>query len=414
MKVLKLTPFFHHPDAESWPREYDSVGGMQVQTWRQAVWLAEAGIHQHVMTIGFPGLPKLRKLHPLLWVERMMVPMPRIRSEFSGLVALTQSWAAATLGALFHRARRQDFDVVHAHLDGQIPALLVACLAPRLLGRPLIVTVHCSRLAVYTPTSWLDALQHRVAQWLERRTIAKAFAIMALTQRTAAVLAKDAQRVAIVPDAVDTTQFAPPPLAAVKAFRERHGLRKKTVGFVGRIAKEKGWPHLIPLAKALREEECELLIVGDGTQRDRLRRAIDEAGLQDCVTVTGFIPNHEVPLAMAACRLIVMPSMYEEFGGASIEALAIGVPVVAFAVGGLQEILRGVTPELLIPAEDTHTLITRAKEVLAGHHAKKVHPARLRAYVEGRYTPSAMCARTLDLYQSAHGNSTKPARVGSR
>jgi 2-deoxystreptamine N-acetyl-D-glucosaminyltransferase/2-deoxystreptamine glucosyltransferase len=124
--------------------EYDSVGGMQVQTWRQAVLLAEVGIHQHVMTIGFPGLPKLRQLQPLLWVERMTVPMPRIRSEFSGLVGLTQSWAAATLGALLRRMRKLDFDVVHAHLDGQIPALLVAWLAPRLLRRPLIVTVHVS------------------------------------------------------------------------------------------------------------------------------------------------------------------------------------------------------------------------------------------------------------------------------
>lgn len=103
MKVLKLTPFFHHPDANSWPVAYDSVGGMQVQTWRQAVWLAQEGIQQHVMTIGFPGLPKLRQLHPFLWVERMLLPMPQIRSEFSGLIGLTQSWAVATLSALLKK-----------------------------------------------------------------------------------------------------------------------------------------------------------------------------------------------------------------------------------------------------------------------------------------------------------------------
>lgn len=407
MKVLKLTPFFHHPDVDSWPAEYDSVGGMQVQTWRQAVWLAKAGVRQHVMTIGFPGLPKLRQLHPFLFVERMMVPLPRIRSEFTGLVGLTQSWATATLGALIHRARKQEFDVVHAHLDGQIPALLVAWLAPRLLRRPLIVTVHCSRLAVYTPGSWLDTLQHRLARWLERQTIRRAFAIIALTQRTAAKLAPDVRRIEVISDMVDTTQFAPPPPTVVAAFRERHCLRRRTVGFVGRIAKEKGWRHLIPLAVALREQECELLIVGDGTQRDRLRRAVENAGLRDWVTVTGFIPNHEMPQAMAACSVIVMPSMYEEFGGASIEALATGVPVVAFAVGGLQEILHGVTPELLITPEDTHGLIAKVKEVLAGDHAEHVDPARLRAYVEARYTPFATCARTLDLYRLAQIDSTR-------
>lgn len=410
MKVLKLTPFFHHPDVASWPAAYDAVGGMQVQTWRQATWLAEAGIQQHVMTIGFPGLPKLRQLQPLLWVERMTVPMPRIRSEFSGLIGLTQSWAAATLYALLQRSRKHDFDIIHAHLDGQIPALLVAYLAPRLLRRPLVVTVHCSRLAVYTPHSWLDSLQHRLAQWLERRAIGVASAVMVLTRRTAMALAQNTRLVEVVPDVVDTAQFAPPPLEAVATFRARYGLQRRTVGFVGRIAKEKGWRHLIPLAETLRDEGCELLIVGDGTQGDRLRRAIDTAGLQDWVTMTGFIPNHEIPLALAACQLIVMPSLYEEFGGASIEAMATGVPVVAFAVGGLQEILGSVTPDLLITPEDTPALIIRVKEVLAGHHAEQTDPARLRAYVNERYTLSAIGARTMDLYRSAHMKNNLPPR----
>jgi 2-deoxystreptamine N-acetyl-D-glucosaminyltransferase/2-deoxystreptamine glucosyltransferase len=410
MKVLKLTPFFHHPDADAWPVAYDSVGGMQVQTWRQAVWLAQEGIHQHVMTIGFPGLPKLRQLHPFLWIERMLLPMPQIRSEFSGLIGLTQSWALATLSALLQKGHNSDFDVIHAHLDGQIPALLVAYLAPRLLRRPLILTVHCSRLAVYTPHSWLDMLQHRLARCLERKVVSTAFAVVTLTQRTASELSRDARHIEIVPDVVDTTQFAPPQQEGLAAFRERYDLRRKTVGFVGRIAKEKGWQHLIPLAQALREQECELLIVGDGTQRDRLWHAINKAGLQDWVTITGFIPNHEVPLAMAACRLIVMPSAYEEFGGASIEALAIGVPVVAFAVGGLPEILRGITPDLLVAPEDTSALIAKVNAVLAGHHSESIDPARLRAYVEQRYAPAAMGMRILDLYRLALINSTKPVK----
>jgi 2-deoxystreptamine N-acetyl-D-glucosaminyltransferase/2-deoxystreptamine glucosyltransferase len=400
MKVLKLTPFFHHPDVESWPADFDSVGGMQVQTWRQAVWLAQAGVNQHVMTIGFPGLPKLRALQAGLSIERMLVPMPRIRSEFSGLIGLTQSWAVATLGALLKRARKHDFDLVHAHLDGQIPALLVAWLAPRLLRRPLVVTVHCSRLAVYTPHSTFDALQHRLARWLERHVMAKASAVMALTQRTAAVLRADARRVEIVPDVVDTAQFAPPPADAVAAFRARHGLCRPTVGFIGRIAKEKGWPHLVPLARKLREQGCQLLVVGDGPQRERLQAAVASAGLEDTVTITGFIPNDQVPVALAACRLIVMPSMYEEFGGASIEALATGTPVVAFAVGGLREILGGITPELLAAPEDTDGLIDLVTAVLAGDRAQQLHPERLRAYVTGRYTPDAMGMQTLEIYRS--------------
>ena len=99
---------------------------------------------------------------------------------------------------------------------------------------------------------------------------------------------------------------------------------------------------------------------------------------------------------------------YEEFGGASIEALATGVPVVAFAVGGLPEILGGITPDLLIEPENTPELIARVNAVLAGRHSQSIDPARLRAYVEKRYAPSAMGARIVNLYRLALINSTKP------
>ncbi|MBB2485166.1 glycosyltransferase [Mitsuaria sp. WAJ17] len=401
MRVLKLTPFFHHPDVKAWPASFDAVGGMQIQTWRQAAQLAERGVHQDVMTIGFPGLPRRRCLQTNLWVERQLAPIPHIRSEFSGLVGLTEAWAVATLLRLWRQRRQHTWDLIHAHFDGQIPALLVAWLAPRLLRRPLLVTVHCSRLAVYAPHGWLDRIQHGVARWLERRVVAQAERVMALTQTTAAVLSQWSERVEVMPDVVDTQQFAPPPEAAVRDFRQRHRLPERVVGFVGRLAKEKGWTHLAPLAAALQAQGYHLLVVGDGPQRDRLQQALVDAGVADNVTITGFIPNDEVPQAMAACRLLVMPSVYEEFGGASIEALATGVPVVAFAVGGLREILGAVTPGLLVPPQDTQALIQRVQEVLAGRHREDLQADRLRSHVLGRFSPDVLAERTLQLYRRA-------------
>lgn len=120
MRVLRLTPFFHHPDVKSWPAEYDSVGGMQIQIWRQAMWLAERGVQQHVMTIGFPGLPHQRNLHTNLCVERTYLRLPELRSELTGLKGLTQSWALATLLAIRQKMRQEPFDLIHLHLDGQI------------------------------------------------------------------------------------------------------------------------------------------------------------------------------------------------------------------------------------------------------------------------------------------------------
>ena len=409
MEVLRLTPFFHHPDVSSWPSQFDPVGGMQVQTWRQASWLAEHGVSQHVLTIGFPGLAAVRDLQPNLRIERATLRMPEIRSELTGLLGLTQSWGMATVLAIRRLARERRFDLVHAHLDGQIPALLVAWLSPAIARCPLIVTVHCSRLAVYKPYSIVDALQHRLARWLERHVLGRAAVTMTLTGRTGALLRPFSRRVAVTPDIVDPDEFVRPPGTEVARFRGRYALRPRTVGFVGRIAKEKGWPHLLPLALALRDEGIGMLIVGDGPQRAWLDAEIARHGLGDWVTVTGFIPNSSVPTALAACELIVMPSSFEEFGGASIEAFAVGTPVVAFAVGGLQEILGQVTPSLLVPPGDTDALIARVRGVLAARYADEADPQRLRRMVVEHFSNDAVNASVLALYEELCLGATAPA-----
>ncbi|MCA6221630.1 glycosyltransferase [Photorhabdus antumapuensis] len=71
------------------------------------------------------------------------------------------------------------------------------------------------------------------------------------------------------------------------------------------------------------------LVVGDGPQRHRLEETIAQHQLESQFTITGFIPNDQVATAIAACHVIVMPSEHEEFGGVSIEATAVGVPVAA-------------------------------------------------------------------------------------
>lgn len=410
MRVLRLTPFFHHPDVEAWPSRFDPVGGMQIQTWRQAAWLAENGVAQHVLTIGFPGLARVRDLQPNLRVERASLPMPEIRSELTGLIGLTQAWGVATLIAVCRLARQRRFDLVHAHFDGQIPALLVALAAPAIIRRPLVVTVHCSRLAVYKPYSLIDTLQDRLARWLEKRVLRRAAVTMVLTERTRAILEPFARRIVVTPDVVDAAEFVRPAPEAVARFRERHGLRRRTIGYVGRIAAEKGWPHLIQLARALRDDDVDLLIVGDGPQRARLDQEIAAHGLRDRVVVTGFIPNSAVPVALAACEAIVMPSSFEEFGGASIEAFAVGIPVVAFAVGGLQEIVGQVTPGLLVPPGDTAALIARVRAVLAGAHRDETDAAVLRRSVVDRYSGAAVGARVLALYREQVSLAPNPKR----
>lgn len=409
MHLLRLTPFFHHPDVKTWPAHYDALGGMQIQIWRQAMWLAQQGIRQHVMTIGFPGLPKNRKLHANLSVERTYFPLPEWRSELTGLKGLTQSWALAILLRVRRKARQTPFDLVHIHLDGQIPALLVACLVPKLLSCPMILTLHCSRLAIYRPMSRLDRLMHRFARYLETKAVHAADTAITLTEQTAAKIRPYARRVEILPDVVDTRHFQHPAAAAVQVFRTRYGLTHRTLGFIGRIAHEKGWSHFVIMADRLRHLGLQFLVVGDGPQRHRLEADVAHYGLQAQFVITGFIPNDQVATAIAACRVIVMPSEHEEFGGVSIEAAAVGTPVAAYAVGGIKEILGKISPQLLAPPGDIDQLVDRVCRALTPSSAEEKQSGR--SSPAALFSPEVVLPRLQSLYQEfTHRPIVKPSK----
>lgn len=92
MRVLRLTPFFHHDYVDHWPAEFDPVGSMQVQILALSRSLARAGVDQLVLTLGFPGLPPTKEIEPGLTVRIARMSLPQIRSEIAGLVGLGPAW----------------------------------------------------------------------------------------------------------------------------------------------------------------------------------------------------------------------------------------------------------------------------------------------------------------------------------
>jgi 2-deoxystreptamine N-acetyl-D-glucosaminyltransferase/2-deoxystreptamine glucosyltransferase len=371
LRILRLTPWYYHDQVDAWPAEYDSIGGMQIQTTRLSRMLAEDGVQQVVVTVGFPGLPPVREDREGLTVRIARMPIPEIRSESTGLVGLTPAWFFATLGACFG-LRRWKPDLVHVHADGALWTLLLAPVAARLVRAPYVLTLHCSRLAGYVPRSAMAWLQQRFGAIAEKRAIRRAARVVTLTESTARVAAKalgvSEQHFAVVPDIVDTGP-APPRVSRAGAgdfgaWASAAGHRP-IIGFVGRLASEKGWQYLVPLALRLRDLHPLFLIVGDGSQRERLEEQIRAEGLADEFLITGFVPNNRVPEALAVMTTLVMPSSYEELGGVALEALAVGTPMAAFAVGGLRTTVGRLCPDMLVPAGDLDALATKVRRIIA-------------------------------------------------
>ncbi|MEU7599844.1 glycosyltransferase family 4 protein [Streptomyces sp. NPDC041003] len=410
MRVLRLTPFFHHDCVTEWPAEFDAVGGMQVQILHLSRELAGRGVEQQVMTVGFPGLPRTRTDRPGLVVRVTRAPLPRLRSELTGLVGLNQAWLAAVLTSSVPLRRRWRPDLIHVHADGQLWALLAGPLVSRITGAPYCLTLHCSRLAVYEPMSRFDRFQHRLVHAVERYALRHARRVSTLTSRTADTVARvlpmDRARIDVLPDSVGAVR--PVPASVADGFVRELGVPDgvPVVGWVGRVAHEKGWRDFV--AMAARWDDLSgapgavFLVVGDGPQSGRMREAVAAAGLADRFVFTGFLPHDAVPSVMTALDVLVMPSAHEELGGSALEAMVCGTPVAGYAVGGLRDTVGGVTPSLLVERGDVDALARAAGHAVteAPAHRKAVDaalPDLLAAY--GDDTTD----RALEHYQRALG-----------
>jgi glycosyltransferase involved in cell wall biosynthesis len=125
------------------------------------------------------------------------------------------------------------------------------------------------------------------------------------------------------------------------------------VGFAGRLVEEKGWRVLAAALRAL-PDEFKVAVAGDGPGLDGLR-----AELPGRVHYAGLLPKHELWSFYAALDCLAVPSLTtlrwkEQLGGTLLDGLAMGIPVVASASGGLPDAMGGAG--VLVPEGDAAAL----------------------------------------------------------
>jgi glycosyltransferase involved in cell wall biosynthesis len=146
------------------------------------------------------------------------------------------------------------------------------------------------------------------------------------------------QDTAVLYNGVDTIRFA-----RRGRFGDPRSVRPDTryvIGTVGRLRMEKAHIHLVRATAQLRSRGFDVgtLIVGEGGERAALAAEIERCDLQKYVILTGAA--RDVRPFVACMDVFVLPSVaVETFSNAALEAMAMGVPVLASAVGGIQELL---------------------------------------------------------------------------
>jgi glycogen synthase len=315
-------------------------------------------------------------------VLRFGAPVPWARQGYALPVA-REAWRLARGAAL-----------VHAHVGEDIALLPVALAAARGAGVPLVVTVHCSVRHTYVESGLRGGLLATLGGAAEAVVLARADRVIALTPRLARALQASgvpAARVRVVPSGVM------PELFAGEAPDPFPGVPRPRVLFVGRLHRQKGVGVLLEATARLRSR-AQLLLVGDGPERIRLRRAARRLGLEGRVHVTGFVPHRAVPAAMRHADVLVLPSCYEELGSVALEAMQAGVPVVASRTGGIPDAVGDAAA--LVPAGDPAALAGAIDDVLTDRALAErlVRDGRERVR---RFDWTALARDVLDVYAEA-------------
>jgi glycosyltransferase involved in cell wall biosynthesis len=301
-----------------------------------------------------------RKLHDFgigTYVRNLLKYLARIDSdtEYVLLCKPQDAGTAAAAGPNF-RALVESARPYSVAEQFMVPARLLAnrvnllhephYVLPPLVPCRAVVTIHdCIHLMFpqYLPNRMAYAYA-RASLWAAAR---RAERILTVSDSSKADILRfcnvPAERIIVVPNAIDDRFAIPPAREAVQRVRERYQLDGPFALYVGNIKPHKNLERLIDAFDLVRRngfERLELLIIGDQISRfPRLRRAVDKHKLHKHVRFLGFVRDDTLAALYRLATVFVFPSLYEGFGLPPLEAMASGTPVVVSNRSSLPEVV---------------------------------------------------------------------------
>ncbi|MDG6996866.1 MAG: glycosyltransferase family 4 protein [Nitrososphaerota archaeon] len=166
----------------------------------------------------------------------------------------------------------------------------------------------------------------------------------------------------------------------------------KLIGFIGRLVDQKGVDILIKATARLvkRGLEVHLVVLGDGPDRQELEHLASALGISDSVLFMGF--HKDVFNYLRCFDIVAVPSRYEPFGIAAVEAMACGRPVVASRVGGLKEIIEESVTGFLVPPGEDLALMERLRVLIENDALREHMGAQARLVALQKYSAGRMVA----------------------
>lgn len=357
--------------------------GAERQALEQGAELVRRGHTVHVVTKVVPGLPRedtVRGIAVHRWID------PVATGPLFGL-----SFVAGLARAL--RRLRSQYDLIHTH-QGLWEAIGTGLARPWLGGAPTLVQPASS--GYYGEAE--ELLRTRGSAVL-RRLILRNTAFLSISADIAAqwrALGVPPGRLIATASGVDTRRFHPG--AALPAVEAGLPPRPRVV-FTGRLHPQKNLDVLLEAwPEVRRQSSADLVLVGEGVERQRLTARAAALGVADRVHFAGAVSDPAEHLR--AADLFVLPSVAEGMSNSLLEAMATGLPCLASAIGGNTDLITEGETGLLLPADRPEAWSAALIALLRDpQRARRLGEAAL-ARIQDQYALTAVVERNLATYRS--------------
>ncbi len=254
-------------------------------------------------------------------------------------------------------------DLVHAHTWY---TTFAGYLAQQLYGVPLVISAHSLEPLRPWKAEQLGG-GYQVSSFAERIGYENADAIVAVSHGMRDDILRcypsvDPDRVSVIHNGIDLARWRRPEGAEAQARAEQvvwdHGIdpNRPTVVFVGRITRQKGLPYFLRAVELL-PKDAQVVLCAGAPDTPEIKQEVEDliAELQQkrtgVIHIGQMLPHSELVAILAAADVFVTPSVYEPLGIVNLEAMALGLPVVGSATGGIPDVIVDGVTGYLVPID---------------------------------------------------------------
>ncbi|MBF0371308.1 MAG: glycosyltransferase family 4 protein [Magnetococcales bacterium] len=276
-----------------------------------------------------------------------------------------------------------DFDLIDAHYF--YPDGVAAMMLGKKFQKPVVITGRGTDLNLIPK----HPLPRQMIQWAAREAAACITVCQALKERLMG-LGIGEERVTVLRNGVDLTRFTLPPRGAVATIYKKPG--RTTLLSVGHLIPRKG--HDLILRALVDLPQADLIIIGQGGEKQKLRALAEVLGIRDRVSFPGAVSHSELKHYYRAADALVLASDREGWANVLLEAMACGTPVIATPVWGTPEVVNTPAAGVLMHERSPQALVAAYQKLFAAYP----DPQATRRHAEG-FSWQATSRGQLDLFE---------------